>query len=310
MEHPREQVSVYNGVNPHPVEAATLLEVFNHVQTDASLLIRTTSLRRLLDGRGKDAFDRVKCRLPAVTFAGVFSRRAKSALKSYSGLAPLDVDQGVDDPAGIRDALYRLPWIALAYISPSARGVKAVARLNNSDPTLHGVYTAHACQLVRGLLGDVVNLAQHDYSRLSFLAADREAWFRPAGPRLHVHPEALHVTARMSQRAVPSHRRSGQDTPLPDWQVELRRGVAERVIGAIEWTDEATGYCVCPGAFRHTHRDKADDCRVVVSGVPSVSCYHTSCSAEIVDANRELRSRVAIEEKSSRALALKRGGAQ
>lgn len=307
----RERVSVFAGVNPHPIAVHSLPEVFAAIQRDPGLRRQTQALRRILATEGKEAFDRAKCGLPAVTFGGIFERRAKAALVDYSGLGPLDVDRRVTDPAATRDALQRLPWIVLAYVSPSGRGVKAVARFDNADPLLHNVYTSHACTLVRALLGDVVDDAQGDASRLSFLAGDAAAWFRPDAQRLAIPSDSVPRKTNVDHaRPVRRPHPGGADEDLPDWQAELRQQIAERVLGAIDWADAVTGYCACPGEAKHTHRDKADDCRVVVSGVPTVSCFHTSCGLEIAAANRELRSRVGVEEKSGRALALKRGGAE
>lgn len=307
----RERVSVYAGVDPHPIAVQTLPEVFASIQQDPGLRRQTQALRRILAAQGKEAFDRAKCELPAVTFAGRFQRRAKAALVEYSGLGPLDIDRGVTDPAATRDALQGLPWIVLAYVSPSGRGVKAVARFDNADPLLHNVYTSHACTLVCALLGDVIDDAQGDASRLSFLAGDAEAWLRPDAQRLAVPADGVRPKTNADHaRPVRRPHPGGADGELPGWQAELRSHVAARVLGEIEWSDAVTGFCACPGAAKHTHRDKGDDCRVVLSGVPSVSCFHTSCAAEIAAANRELRSRIGVEEKSGRAVALRRGGGQ
>ncbi|MBX3745338.1 MAG: hypothetical protein KF833_08500 [Verrucomicrobiae bacterium] len=311
----RERVSVFAGVHPHPIAVQTLPEVFACIQSDPGMKEQTQALRCILAAQGKDAFDRAKCRLPAVTFGGIFRHRAKAkaALVDYSGLGPLDIDKGLMDPAATRVALMRLPWIVLAYVSPSGRGVKAVARYASTDPLLHDVYTLHACRLIRESLGDCIDKAQHDYSRLSFLAGDSEAWFRPDGARLMVPDDLLQPLK--PERTNVCHRRrhsgiTGQDSPLPAWQADLRQHVAERVLGEIEWVDAVTGYFICPGADKHTHADKDDDCRVVLSGVPSVSCFHTSCAAEIAETNRELRSRIGTEEKRGYAIALRNGGAE
>jgi len=72
------------------------------------------------------------------------------------------------------------------------------------------------------------------------------------------------------------------------------RRIAEDILGPVEWTDETSGYCRCPGVELHTHASKEHDCRVSLDHedghVPTVFCFHNSCLAVIEEANRSLRS--------------------
>src|SRR5512137_2948323 len=67
------------------------------------------------------------------------------------------------------------------------------------------------------------------------------------------------------------------------------RQVASRLLGAIDWQTEVSGYCRCPGEAMHTSRTGKKDCRVNVDGAPTVYCFHASCSAAVAEANRRLR---------------------
>jgi len=60
-------------------------------------------------------------------------------------------------------------------------------------------------------------------------------------------------------------------------------------LGAIEWQNEVTGFCRCPGEARHTTPNGPKDCRVSLDGVPTIFCFHASCGAAIAEANRQLR---------------------
>jgi RecA-family ATPase len=72
------------------------------------------------------------------------------------------------------------------------------------------------------------------------------------------------------------------------------RQVAASVLGPIEWLDEHTGHCQCPGAGRHTTPTRPRDCRVYLDAAnghaPTVHCFHGSCQEEIADTNFQLRS--------------------
>lgn len=48
---------------------------------------------------------------------------------------------------------------------------------------------------------------------------------------------------------------------------------------AIEWDehDSSTGYISCPGESKHTGKTGRKDCRIYLSGVPTVFCLHQHC---------------------------------
>lgn len=68
--------------------------------------------------------------------------------------------------------------------------------------------------------------------------------------------------------------------------------VAEEILGEIDWADEVTGYCSCPGIELHTTPDGERDCRVKLDGVPTIFCLHSSCHDAVAEANRQLRRRL------------------
>jgi hypothetical protein len=68
-----------------------------------------------------------------------------------------------------------------------------------------------------------------------------------------------------------------------------RQAKAEALFPELEWLDEITAYCPCPGQHKHTTPKGDRDCRVKIDGVATVSCVHASCEEEIKAANRALR---------------------
>lgn len=71
------------------------------------------------------------------------------------------------------------------------------------------------------------------------------------------------------------------------------RSIAESMIGAILWQDDRLGYCQCPGHAQHKSPTKPDHCRIILDGVPTIYCFHSSCSSDIESANHRLRSAIA-----------------
>lgn len=90
---------------------------------------------------------------------------------------------------------------------------------------------------------------------------------------------------------------------------DLRRRLANEVLGAVEWEGENVGFCVCPGAETHSSSSGPRDCRVNIDGTPSVFCFHQSCTAHLVETNKLLREAIreaevhALFKTSSRRLA-------
>lgn len=67
------------------------------------------------------------------------------------------------------------------------------------------------------------------------------------------------------------------------------RFIAARLLGAITWQSEVSGFCRCPGESLHTHRTGPRDCRVNIDGAPTIYCFHSSCLPAVTEANRRLR---------------------
>jgi hypothetical protein len=81
--------------------------------------------------------------------------------------------------------------------------------------------------------------------------------------------------------------------------------IAEHLLGEVTWTEVDTGYCRCPGADLHTNPNGPRDCRVIVSGAPTVYCLHSSCAGAVEDANRRLRSAIGKAECARNGVALR-----
>src|SRR5215475_10939564 len=67
------------------------------------------------------------------------------------------------------------------------------------------------------------------------------------------------------------------------------RTVAERIVGRVDWQNEVSGFCRCPGESMHTSSNGKKDCRVNVDGAPTIFCFHASCAPAVAEANRRLR---------------------
>ena len=75
-----------------------------------------------------------------------------------------------------------------------------------------------------------------------------------------------------------------------------RRRLAEAQLGHLRWTTESRAYCECPGIACHSAKAGKRDCQVRLDGVPTIKCFHASCTALVDEANRALRSAIGKAE--------------
>jgi hypothetical protein len=62
-----------------------------------------------------------------------------------------------------------------------------------------------------------------------------------------------------------------------------------RLHPSVEWVTDDQGYVDCPGQAMHTGKQKKRDCRIIISGAPTIFCLHQSCAAMVEKANYDLR---------------------
>ena len=83
------------------------------------------------DGKPKDVINDLKRELQSITISGEITGGGRSNAMNenrfiHSGLIQIDID-GATNPEAVRDMLANDPHIVCAFLSPTARGVKAVA---------------------------------------------------------------------------------------------------------------------------------------------------------------------------------------
>ena len=71
------------------------------------------------------------------------------------------------------------------------------------------------------------------------------------------------------------------------------QSITESIVGPVQWQDAEHGFCPCPGATLHEHRNGRRHCRVSLDRVPTIHCVHSSCAELIERANHGLRSALA-----------------
>lgn len=69
----------------------------------------------------------------------------------------------------------------------------------------------------------------------------------------------------------------------------MSRQIVEAMFDVIEWKHEELSFIKCPGEHLHTCKGAKRDCRVTLDGAPTISCFHSSCSGVLEEANYKMR---------------------
>ena len=118
----------------------------------------------------------MKGNLPAVTFAGVFSKRNKENCTNYNGLVVLDFDN-LDDVEFTKEQATELQFTHLAFISPSGTGLKVVGQTGNTVQADHAPVWQQVADYYANQLGVEVDQSGKDICRLCYLSHDPQAHF-------------------------------------------------------------------------------------------------------------------------------------
>lgn len=220
--------------------------------------------------------------LPGMMTSGEFEALGDKYLKTYSQLLCGDVDGLAADQVGVvYDQIASDQHRILVSVSPSGRGVKFLCR-TTGDASQHKQSVAAMAKHFRDTYGIELDPSCKNVGRLCFAPDNASDWNPDAVPfkPLPIESKAERVKILAAPSIQPSNRTQ----------------IAERLLGAIEWTDEITGFCKCPGEHLHTTPTDAKHCMVKLDGVPTVSCFHGSCSGNVGGVNHELRSQIAKAE--------------
>ena len=221
------RLSVFKGAyNSRPSGDTSLERVAIGIRTSATLKRHYDVLQRLAGA----AVGRYKAEnLPAITPSALFSeRRGNRQSFVHSGHVVIDID-GIDDAPSVLTRLVKSPQVALAFISPSGNGIKAIIAVDPipETPVQHQAAYHYVAVLVAGLLGIKVDIS-HDVSRLCFLTHDPDVY-------LNVEPEPI----RWQWGFEPPPRK----TYVPDVPVSAEQELADAlqalssIQGQIEYRD-------------------------------------------------------------------------
>src|SRR5688572_4822078 len=80
----------------------------------------------------KDNRNKLKTKLPSVSWSGEFSKRANTSIKKHSRLICLDFDN-IENPSELKAELSALPYCYACWLFPSATGIKMLVRVGSDN---------------------------------------------------------------------------------------------------------------------------------------------------------------------------------
>jgi hypothetical protein len=144
----------------------------------------------------KELRDNLKKQLPVVCFSGLFSERRASALKEYSKLICVDLDE-LECPEDTRDELKKNEYVYAMWASPTGSGLKVLIRVATDQ------HLGHALALLK-MFPTADENAIKDVNRCCFMSTD---------PDLYVNPNS----SIFQDIVLPKHNDEDKYTALKKW---------------------------------------------------------------------------------------------
>lgn len=178
-------------------------------------------------------------KIPAFTPTGTFKDNHTVAdFKEPSGYYVLDFDD-VENPEQRRDELAQFPFVALAFVSPSGNGVKALVRIERitSNQDSHKIF-AHLSNYFKKQ-GLQVNLdaSGKDVSRLCLVSYDPHLYQNPTPRvfRVEDHPlDGIDELSNAVKDAVKDAVKEGRDDPGTTPTAQTREAALKHVRNVIK----------------------------------------------------------------------------
>lgn len=206
-------------------KSLSLQDIYVTITSHERLKSIVGDIRQAAQNGNEPAKNALKKTLPAFIASGIFppGTRRQAAAIGHTGFAQIDLDHVTEhglDPATVRDSLALLPCVALAFVSPSGDGVKALIKVDiqkSKDETWAEAHKAHynsACEHVATHLQRALGVALEpdaackDLARMCFFSSDVQAY---------LNTEAKPFAAQRRTKAHKAHK-AHTATTQPEWQ--------------------------------------------------------------------------------------------
>ena len=227
----------------------------NALSVDPEQMTIAECLRGIRDGRwedditrvreihtqtgGGDEYGKAKRDLPAFCIQASMKTRSKKSKDrgiELNGLVQMDIDH-IDDAEGARDAIFKLPWVGAAWVSPSGEGVKAIAKATDNLAGSHRRLTE-----LMAAEGWTLDQSTKDNVRLCFVSHDPELRVRS--------PDKVALVSGIPDKEAKEEKKGRLDevnaTGTKDYSedIEWFEAMISEAEGALEGERNSTGYAL------------------------------------------------------------------
>lgn len=170
------------------------------------------------------AYKAKKETLPAVAWAGMFTKRNKAGFETASGLFPIDLDH-LEDVQGVKNALKQDKSVLFAFVSPGGDGIKAAYRIPPVKDDAQFKYAFNIIkERVKERTGLPIDEARKDISGLCFVSYDPELYLNDNAELIPIdfdiferEQAAKQQEQQRKQAAKPAQRLSVDDKTVERW---------------------------------------------------------------------------------------------
>ena len=212
-----------HALSPSGGGAGYLFSEFHSVQSKCSVNITLTQfldkltsdtfrpvierLRFLRSQAGQEAeMARLKEQLPCITPSACCQGGHKAVhVKQLSGLLCIDLDHTDGRTTEVKQTAFRLPWVVLAFVSPSGCGVKLFVSIRTEDAKRYGWERLYAAvgRAVSQHVGHAYDSQCKDLTHCCFYSWDPEPCYRPEAEPFVPDEEEMHRSPDPLQPADP-----------------------------------------------------------------------------------------------------------
>lgn len=173
----KQKITLYKNVFDKIGTETTVQEALGQIQQASAIL--KLQIKNVRSEKDKDKKGKLKQELPAVTFSGNFSNRAKDKLISYSHIYCVDIDK-LDLPKllDLKTQIQESERILAMFVSPSGNGLKILIPTETKEDDHEAIFPMLK-HWFKDLYDVEIDEACKDVSRLCFLSDDDTIYINP-----------------------------------------------------------------------------------------------------------------------------------
>ena len=175
------KITIFNNLYSKEAQGVIDAAEWRDAIRDGKYKTTVEGIRAHLEAGRKDEAGKLKMKLPAVVFAGDCRKgRFYAKTTERTGWAMFDFDNLTPEQArAARDLLGVCPWVAMAHITSSGRGLRVVVNIGLVHIDVYRDAYERVAERLTGMTGLAADMQCKDFARTSLASYDPEIIFNP-----------------------------------------------------------------------------------------------------------------------------------